>query len=151
MGYEAVEDSDQEHNAGVDIRYEAVDDRRILTQTGGQNGVEASSKQQEIQAKVVIGITGASRCGKGWVSKGLIQALKATGKTATIVGQSEFWLPPNTEDQRRRSEDDPESTNHESFAAAIVEKTRTHDVVIAEGSQLLHHARVMALLKHIFL
>lgn len=103
---------------------------------------------------VVIGITGCSRCGKGWVSKELLRAVEAAGKKATIIGQDEFWFQTcqvNVHGHVRTSEEEPECTDHEKFAAAIKEKANTHDVVIAEGFHLVHHRKVTGLLNHIFL
>ena len=113
------------------------------------HGVDGAGKS------VVIGITGCSRCGKGWVSKELLRAIEAQGKKATIVEQDEFWVQAcqvKVDGQMRTSEEEPECTNHGKFAAAIKEKTHTtHDVVIAEGFQLVHDTRVTNLLDDIFL
>merc|ERR1712232_15296 len=49
------------------------------------------------------------------------------------------------------SEEEPECTNHEKFAESIRGNTNTHDFVIAEGSQLVHHPQVTPLLSHMFL
>jgi len=75
------------------------------------------------------------------------------GKKATIVGQEDFWFQAcqvKVRGQSRTSEDEPECTNHEKFAATIEENMNTHDVVIAEGFQLVHHPQVTALLDHIY-
>merc|ERR1712232_1532327 len=103
---------------------------------------------------IVIGISGVSRSGKGWVSKGLLQALEAMGKKATIIGQEDFWFQACQVDirgQKRKSDEEPECTDHERFAMIIKENTNTHDVVVAEGAYLVYNPRVKSLLKHIFL
>lgn len=103
---------------------------------------------------VVIGITGITRSGKGWVSKGLAQAVEARGKKVTIVGQDEFWFKAcqvTVRGQSRMSEEEPDCIDHEKFAMVIKETTNTHDVVIAEGVQLVYHPRVVAVLNHVFL
>ena len=48
----------------------------------------------------------------------------------------------------RMCDEEPECTNHEKLAAAIKENMSTHDVVIVEGSKLVHHAEVTALIGH---
>merc|ERR1712232_854768 len=78
----------------------------------------------------------------------------AMGKKASVIGQDTFWFQScqvSVRGQSRTSSEEPECTNHESFAAAIRETVMTHDVVIAEGAQLVQHAEVTALLNHIVL
>lgn len=110
--------------------------------------------RREERERIVIGISGVTRSGKGWVSKGLLQAIGATGKKATTVVQEDFWFQAcqvNVRGQTRTSEEEPECTNHEKFAAAIKESSNTYDVVIAEGNQLLYNQQIVAMLDHIFL
>jgi uridine kinase len=103
---------------------------------------------------IVIGLSGVCRSGKGWVSDGLLQAVEATGKTATIISQDDYWFQAcqvKVRGQNRTSEDEPECSNHEEFAAVIKESTTAYDIVIAEGFHLVHDPSVTALLNHIFL
>jgi uridine kinase len=102
----------------------------------------------------VIGITGVSRSGKGWVAEGIRQAAEAAGKRATIIAQDYFWFQAcelKVHDQMRVSNEEPECINHEKFAAEIEENANTHDVVIAEGSYLVFNPLVAAQLNHIFM
>jgi len=134
----------------------------LNTMAAGEESTADAAKNDEIntvraqavsQANVVIGITGCSRSGKGWVSKGLLQRLEAAGRKAIIVGQDGFWFQAcqvEVRGQSRTSEEEPECTDHEKFATCINEKSLTHDVVIAGGFQLVHDSRVVALLSHIF-
>jgi uridine kinase len=101
---------------------------------------------------VVIGITGCS--GTGWLSKELLQAVEAVGKKAQIVGQDNFWLQTrevNVGGQMRTSEVEPECTDHIKLAAAVSETKSANDIVIVEGTQVVHHKQVRAKLGHIFL
>jgi hypothetical protein len=103
---------------------------------------------------VVIGISGVSRSGKGWVCKGLLQAIEAAGKKAIVIAQGDFLFQTcqvNIRGGSRASEEEPECINHEKFAAAIYESAQTHDVVLAAGSQLLHHPQTTAMLDHIYI
>ena len=98
---------------------------------------------------VVIGITGATRCGKGRVSKVLSEALG----NAAVVGQDAFWVRDWRDAATGQvSQDEPECTDHAAFARAIeVAATMGARFVIAEGFQLLHDASVRALLGPIHL
>jgi Leucine-rich repeat (LRR) protein len=115
---------------------------------------EKLREEQNKKAPVVIGITGCSRCGKGWVSQELLRAVEMKGKKAAIIAQDDYWYQMckvEVNGQVRKSEEEPGCTNHEKFAAAIKEHMDSCDVVIAEGRQLLHHSRVESLLSSIFL
>jgi len=108
----------------------------------------------EKKEKAVIGITGATRCGKGWVVSALTAAIENINKTYRIVEQEKHWFQAcqvNIRGQTRTSEEEPECTNHENFAEAIKENKANCDIVIAEGFQLVHDDRVTALLDSIFL
>jgi len=122
--------------------------------------IAQSYAEQDQQAKhgkkekAVIGITGVSRCGKGWVTHGLTAAIDKANKAGDFVGQEEFWLQAcqvNVRGQTRTSEDEPGCTNNEGFAEAIKAKKAEKDIIIAEGFQLLQDDRVTALLDSIFL
>ena len=96
---------------------------------------------------VVIGVTGATRCGKGRVSTALSAALGG----AAIVSQDQYWFRQWQDPVSQLSEEEPECTDHVKFAQAIQEAkvaaSKTGPpLVIAEGFQLLHHASVRALL-----
>ncbi len=98
---------------------------------------------------IVIGITGATRSGKGRVSRALALALGG----ATIVGQDKFWFRPWPDAATGElSEEEPECTNHSIFAEKIQEAIASGArFVIAEGFLLLHDASVRALLGPIHL
>lgn len=103
---------------------------------------------------VVIGITGATRCGKGRVSKALAETL---GNVA-VVGQDAYWFRPWPDAATGEpSAEEPECTDHAKFAENIQEATAAAAAasgarfVIAEGFQLLHDASVRALLGPIHL
>ena len=104
--------------------------------------------------QIVIGITGCSRSGKGWTSNELQRYLGDHGYSTAVVGQDDYWvrsIKVTTASGRKAiSEEAPECTDHESFAAAIRELLETHDVVIAEGFQLVYSPSVTNLLTHIF-
>jgi len=134
------------------------DQNKQLSQRVAVERQRSAARMEALQVgadeRIVIGISGVSRSGKGWVSKALLQAIEATGKKATIVGQDQFWLGTcavRVRGQSRTSEEEPQCTDHEGFARAIQENANTHEVVIAEGSQLLHTSQVTTLLNHIFM
>jgi uridine kinase len=119
-------------------------------------GPEATSRELYAapKEKLVIGISGFSRSGKGWVSKGLIHAVEAVGRKAVILGQEDFWFQTcrvKVNGRIRTSDEVADCIDHEKFAAAIKEKIATHDVVIVEGFQLAQDSRIVSLLNHIFL
>eukprot|EP00933_Yihiella_yeosuensis_P011362 TRINITY_DN11861_c0_g2_i1.p1 TRINITY_DN11861_c0_g2~~TRINITY_DN11861_c0_g2_i1.p1 ORF type:complete len:188 (-),score=37.17 TRINITY_DN11861_c0_g2_i1:358-921(-) len=103
---------------------------------------------------IVIGISGVSRSGKGWVSKGLIESIEAAGMKAIIVAQDNFWFRSCkvvVKGSSRSSQEEPECTDHKRFLKAIKDKLQSYDVVIAEGFQLLYSEEIASLLDHIFL
>lgn len=97
---------------------------------------------------VVIGVTGATRCGKGRVSAALSEELRE----AAVVGQDRFWC------QHWRcpitgvlSDEEPQCTDMAKFAQEIqkakeVAAASGRRFVIAEGFTLLHDASIRALL-----
>jgi uridine kinase/predicted NAD-dependent protein-ADP-ribosyltransferase YbiA (DUF1768 family) len=110
------------------------------------------SHPQDLQGEV-IGITGISRCGKGWVSEGLLKAIRNSGKKVIVVGEEEFWQDARkvkVRGEMRSSEVEPECIDHVKFAAAIKEHRKTYDIVIAEGCQLLYHPPLTELLNVVF-
>jgi uridine kinase len=118
------------------------------------SGSHSSSSSSEGPGAIVIGVTGISRSGKGYVSKALLRAIESTGKKAIIVGQDDFWhqaCQVKIRGQIRTSEDEPECINYEHFAAAIQDKMESNDIVIAEGFHLLQHKSVASLLNYIYL
>jgi uridine kinase len=101
----------------------------------------------------VIGITGASRSGKGWIASFLLQEIRNRGKTGIIVTQDDYWLGAKqvtVRGQRRMSEEHPECTDNIKFAAVISENAKRYDVVICEGFQLLYHSALLNLVTNIF-
>jgi hypothetical protein len=128
-----------------------------------EDGEQQQQQQEEEEEEdasappvVVIGITGATRSGKGRVSEALSKALG----NATVVGQDKFWLCSRQRPDvvtGEMSSEEPECINHVRFAretqqataAAAAESGRRF--VIAEGFQLLHDDSVQALLGPIHL
>ena len=68
----------------------------------------------------VIGITGATRSGKGWVSSAVSAALGGV----TVVGQDSFWRGPRRSPNGKLSQEEPECTDHAAFAAAVRQACR---------------------------
>ena len=59
--------------------------------------------------------------------------------------QDSYWERPilvKVAGAKRESQEEPECTNHKAFAKAIRDASCSHDVVIAEGFQLLHSPEV---------
>lgn len=107
----------------------------------------------------VIGITGVSRSGKGWVSKALAQEIRTQfstqQKSFAIVGQDAHWekfVTVNVGGKKpiRPSQESPDSTDWPGFTTAIRQAAASHDVVLAEGFQLLHSPQIVAMLDFIF-
>ena len=95
----------------------------------------------------ILGITGCSRSGKGWVSAGLQQAIADRGHAVTVVGQDSFWhqaVQVTVNGRAWRSEEEPECTDHAAFAKAIRDAAAKGGgtIVIAEGFQLVHSNEV---------
>ena len=65
---------------------------KIKSRLEGVSEAEESPPSAEDKSAVSIGITGVTRCGKGWLAKGLLEAVQATGKSAIIVAQDDFWF-----------------------------------------------------------
>ena len=90
---------------------------------------------------VVVGLTGSTRSGKGWVAKALQKRLAETGVAVCVVGQDNYWerpVPVSVGGKERLSEEEPRCTNHQAFATAILAASSSYAVVVAEGFQLLH-------------
>jgi uridine kinase/predicted NAD-dependent protein-ADP-ribosyltransferase YbiA (DUF1768 family) len=103
---------------------------------------------------VIIGITGCTRCGKGWLSKELQRVAASAGKRVALIGQDEFWLQArqlHVQGKMRVSYEDPECFDHRRLATAIKEKMGGNDLVIVEGCQLLHDRQVADLFHYTFL
>jgi uridine kinase len=130
---------------------------RALIWFGDVDPARSYSESEAGKAKkegVVIGVTGVSRCGKGWLSTALHQALVTKGKGGTIVRQDQFWFltcQKKIRGQIRKSDHEPECIDHDELAQAIETHASSHDFVIVEGTQLLHDSKVVDKLKHIFL
>ena len=129
---------------------------------------EGRSKGGATAARVVvIGLTGCTRSGKSRVARALEARLGRNPRVA-VVGQDAFWsrsvrvrLPSGGE---WSSDEEPQCTDHAKFACAIeaavaagrgrgdggggTRRSARRDVVVvvAEGFQLLHDARVRELL-----
>ena len=117
----------------------------------------AAEPQPRAAPATVIGLTGATRCGKSRIAAALKAALVAKGVKVVIVGQDAFWeraVKVRVENSEAYSQEEPECTNHARFAARIrsaMEECSAGGVVIAEGFQLLHSAEVQQLYTHTFL
>lgn len=107
----------------------------------------------------IVGITGCSRSGKGWVSDGLKRAIAVKGQSVTVVGQDDYWakqVEVSVRGDVRWSEEEPDCTDHAAFAAAIraaaarMGTTGSGGVVIAEGFQLVHSSDVTQQLDRIY-
>jgi len=120
-----------------------------------------SAPMASVAMPLAIGITGATRSGKGWASTALKVALTNAfalpgggGGSVEVVGQDAYWQRPVTvttaSGRERPSEEEPDCTDHASFLEAIRDAKQAHRAVIAEGFQLLHHEPVAAELDHIF-
>jgi len=134
-----------------DVSAEAAENAQ--QRCAGASPAAQARMSKEGEESIVIGITGCSCSGKGWVSKELLRLVEAAGRKATIISQGEFLFQASQMEvngQIRMSEAEPECTNHEKFAAAIKERMDTHDVVIAAGVHLVYDPHVTALLSHIF-
>ena len=55
-----------------------------------------ASKGLGVEGGLVIGITGCSRSGKGWIAGALRKALELRGLTVAVVGQDGFWVSDHT-------------------------------------------------------
>jgi len=116
--------------------------------------------------QLVVGVTGATRAGKGWTSKALKAALTADvggsggggggggGRgRVTIVCQDAFWrrsVELKTASGTVYSEEEPECTDQRAFLAAIRAAKASSRVTIVEGFTLLHQGEVAAELTHAF-
>ncbi|CAJ1398137.1 unnamed protein product [Effrenium voratum] len=119
-------------------------------------GYRAPSLSAHGEAAVVIGLSGATRCGKSRLAQMLAEepwACKSL-KGAVVIHQDSSWrrcvqvqLPDGTE---RKSQDDPSCTDNEKFVREIREARSRACAVIVEGFQLVHSAEVRELLTHIF-
>lgn len=108
---------------------------------------------------VVVGITGCTRAGKGWVAKELCSLLGS----CQIVGQDRYWARPwqvTVDGKQVSSEEEPECTDHDAFASAIANASAAaaegfngskSSCVVAEGFQLVFDTKVANLLDYIFL
>ena len=96
---------------------------------------------------VVVGVTGATRCGKGRVST----ALSAILGGAEVVKQDKFWFRRWRSPTGEPSEEEPECTDFAKFVQKIQKAKEAaafsgRRFVIAEGFSMLHDASVRALL-----
>lgn len=111
---------------------------------------------------VVVGLTGATRCGKSWTASLLAELLRVPPEH--IIGQDSYWrreVPVKLASGKVvPSQEEPHCTDHDAFATAIHKAIaaaeakydgNTCPVVIAEGFQLLHSPRVRELLTHVWL
>lgn len=107
---------------------------------------------------VVIGLTGASRCGKSWVAKDLAEAFSLPH--GCIVGQDSYWkrsmrvrLPDGRDVM---SDEEPACVDNGKFVDAVERAITTatgqgQKVVIVDGFQLLHDPLIPPLLHQIWL
>jgi hypothetical protein len=117
------------------------------------DGVASAKLDVYLNPGCIIGITGPSRCGKGWASQVMLKQLVSMGYSARIVGQDDFWtrgVHVKVKGELRYSEEEPVSTDHLKFACIIQEAMTTNDFVIAEGFQLVYSEKVSKQLGWIF-
>eukprot|EP00931_Biecheleriopsis_adriatica_P075180 TRINITY_DN49105_c0_g1_i1.p1 TRINITY_DN49105_c0_g1~~TRINITY_DN49105_c0_g1_i1.p1 ORF type:complete len:196 (-),score=42.65 TRINITY_DN49105_c0_g1_i1:44-631(-) len=94
---------------------------------------------------LLIGISGATRCGKGQLSANLSKELEQAGLTCTVVGQDRFAtcphrvkLPPGSAFEARYEYTD--SIDFGAFIKAVDAARQRSQVVVVEGFRAFHES-----------
>jgi uridine kinase len=114
-----------------------------------------SSRDSRHGSNRVVGLTGATRCGKSRVARALQDMLREKyALRVEVVAQDAFWyrtIPVKIGDSVLQSCEEPECTDTSSFAREIGKAAQDNDLVIAEGFQLLHSSAVRDQLHFVYL